>query len=286
MLYKYFPLARRDVIENGLLRFTQPGDFNDPFELHPSFDLMSKADIATLPQAPENPNMRVLTPQALQPMITAVLPGLTTVMQEHSGMEGAFSLNNNRLAQATFDSKFGVLCLTESPDSLLMWAHYADSHKGFVLQFDEHHDFFAPTTVDGQAFELTKIEYTDKRPVLSYSTINSPSVYYRKSPEWSYEREWRLIKPLKDAARVIEYPRYPRCLFSLPASSVTGVIVGLAVPDEERVRLFELFSQPHLQHVTVYQTALSKDEYKIEVHPPLDGMYPPDALNGKVCEAR
>lgn len=67
---------------------------------------------------------------------------------------------------------------------------------------------------------------------------------------------------------------------------MTGVIVGLAVPDEERVRLFELFSQPHLKHVTVYQTALSKDEYKIEVHPPLDGKYPPDALNGKICEAR
>lgn len=286
MLYKYFPLARRDVIENGLLRFAQPGDFNDPFELHPSFDLMSKADIAALPQALEHPNMRVLTPQALQAMIAAVQPGLMTVIQEHQGMNGAYSLNNNRLAQATLDSKFGVLCLSESPDSLLMWAHYADKHKGFVLQFDERHDFFAPTTVDGQAFELTKIEYTDKRPVLSYSTINSPSVYYRKSPEWSYEREWRLIKSLTGAARVLEHPRYPRCLFSLPANSVTGVIIGMAVPHEERGRLFELFSQPHLKHLTVYQTALSKDEYKLEVHPPLDGKYPPDALNGKVFEAR
>ena len=42
MLYKYFPIERQDVLRNGLVRFTQPGDFNDPFELHPSYDLMSK----------------------------------------------------------------------------------------------------------------------------------------------------------------------------------------------------------------------------------------------------
>lgn len=27
----------------------------------------------------------------------------------------------------------GLLCLTEKPDNLLMWAHYADSHAGFVV---------------------------------------------------------------------------------------------------------------------------------------------------------
>jgi len=67
---------------------------------------------------------------------------------------------------------------------------------------------------------------------------------------------------------------------------LTGVIIGLAVSHEDRVKLFKLFQQPNLKHVTVYQTALSKDEYKLEVHPPLDGKCPPGALSGKVCEAR
>jgi len=31
--------------------------------------------------------------------------------------------------------KFGLYCLTEMPDDLLMWAHYADSHRGICLQF-------------------------------------------------------------------------------------------------------------------------------------------------------
>lgn len=33
-----------------------------------------------------------------------------------------------------FEELIGILCLTESPTNLLMWAHYADSHAGFVLE--------------------------------------------------------------------------------------------------------------------------------------------------------
>ena len=35
ILYKYFSSARLDVLAERSVRFTQPGDFNDPFELRP-----------------------------------------------------------------------------------------------------------------------------------------------------------------------------------------------------------------------------------------------------------
>ncbi len=286
MLYKYFPISRTDVIEHGLIRFTQPGDFNDPFELHPSFDLMSKADIAALPPAPDEPEMRILTPEAFQGMLSALLPGLQTFMREHQGKEGAYLVDNNRLAQATFDSKFGILCLTETPDSLLMWAHYANSHNGFVLQFDESHEFFAPASFEGQAFELTRVEYASSRPVLSYSSLHSTALYYRKSPEWSYEREWRLIRPLIGASKELPHDRFPQHLFELPPDAVRGIIIGLGVSHPERMRLMELFSQPHFKHVAIYQTCLSKNDYKLEFAPPLDGNCPPDELFFTVCESR
>jgi hypothetical protein len=291
MLYKYFPMDRRHVLENGLLRFTQPGDFNDPFELHPSYDLLSKADIAALPEAPgqegtDGPKVRLLTPEVMRAMFSAVLPGLQKQIAQHAGQQGAYSLDNNRMAQATFDSKFGVLCLTATPDSLLMWAHYANNHNGFAIQFDETHEFFAPSYHEGQSLELTKVEYSAQRPVLSYSTTSTPSLYYRKSPEWSYENEWRLIKPLSGASKELPHPEFPRFLFDLPPSAIKGIVVGLSVPYATRLELFELLAQPHLKHATVYQTALSKNEYKLDIHPPLDGKFPPGALSGVVCEAR
>jgi len=35
ILYKYFSSARLDVLAERSVRFTQPGDFNDPFEFRP-----------------------------------------------------------------------------------------------------------------------------------------------------------------------------------------------------------------------------------------------------------
>lgn len=125
-----------------------------------------------------------------------------------------------------------------------------------------------------------------KRPVLSYSSINSPSLYYRKSPEWSYENEWRIIKPLSAASTALPHPEYPRFLFELPPSAVKGVIIGLSVPHSVRVELFELLAQPHWKHATVFQTALNKNEYKLDIHPPVSGEYPPEALRAVICEAR
>ena len=291
MLYKYFHIDRRDVLEKQLIRLTQPGDFNDPFELHPSYDLMSKADIAALPEAPgqegnDGPKVRLLTPEVMQAMIAATLPGLQKQFAQRAGQEGAYLIDNNRLAQATFDSKFGILCLTENPDSLLMWAHYANNHNGFVIQFDETHEFFAPTAYESQSLQLTKVEYSAQRPILSYSSINSLSVYYRKSPEWAYEFEWRIIKPLSGGKTTLAHQAYPRFLFELPPAAVRGVIIGLNVSHPVRLELFELLAQPQWKHVTIFQTALNKNEYKLDIHPPVSGEYPPEALYGVICEAR
>lgn len=292
MLYKYVPFERRDILTNGLIRFTQPGDFNDPFELHPSFDLMSKADIARLPEAPgqednTGPKACLLTPEALQSMFSVLMPGIQRVMAGHpQEPDAAYLLNNNQVARSVFDSKFGVLALTEAPDDLLMWAHYSDCHRGFVLQLDESHQFFAPQTFENQEFGLTKVEYTNERPILSYSTLNSPTVLYRKSPAWSYEKEWRLIRPLGSASRILNHPTYPRALFALPLDAITGVVIGVSVPHDLRTELICLASSPPLSHVKIFQTRLSDNHYTLEIHPSIDGLVDPGALSGHVCEAR
>ena len=48
MLYKYVSLARRSILEDGLIRFSQPSVFNDPFDLNPCFSLMADEDFYDL----------------------------------------------------------------------------------------------------------------------------------------------------------------------------------------------------------------------------------------------
>ncbi|CAM5193970.1 hypothetical protein BTHI11S_04919 [Bosea thiooxidans] len=92
--------------------------------------------------------------------------------------------------------KNGVLCMTKSWSSPLMWAHYADSHRGMALGFD----------VPDQAFY--SVEYTAKRPKLSdfgHLTLDdiTPEDIKRltkmKAMGWSYEQEYRAYIALENA---------------------------------------------------------------------------------------
>lgn len=89
----------------------------------------------------------------------------------------------------------GVICMSKDWGSPLMWAHYADSHKGMVLGFD----------VSDRAFY--EVEYQKKRPTLSDMGLNTldditPEDIKRlirtKAEGWSYEQEYRAYIALKD----------------------------------------------------------------------------------------
>jgi Protein of unknown function (DUF2971) len=274
------------LLTEGCVRFTQPGDFNDPFEMNPSFDLMSKQDLAALPDAPESPGMKILTPEALQSMLQAIQPGLQRAMSQHTGHEGAFSLRNNDLAQYTLDAEFGVLCLSETADNLLMWAHYADNHRGVTIQFESEHTFFSEGELGFDLPNSGRVEYADKRPILSHSNLRSPRLLFRKSPEWSYEKEWRFIKKLSDADRVVEGTPHAIHLFGIPPEVITGIVIGCGAAHEDRVHIMELAQTPPLSAITIYQTRLHDEKYELEIHPPLDGRVDPMAVNGRICSAR
>lgn len=286
-LYKYmsFSSAVR-LLADGCVRFTQPGDFNDPFEMNPSFDLMSKQDLGALPDAPESPGMKILTPEAIRSMMLAILPGLQKSVAKHAGKDGVFSLRNNEMAQSTLDSEFGVFCLSETADSLLMWAHYADNHRGVAVQFDTSVPFFREGDLGFDLPNNGKVQYLDKRPILSHSNLRSPNLLFRKSSAWAYENEWRFIKRLSESDRVIEAAPHPVHLFGIPPESVTGIVVGCSVSDDDRLYLIEMCSRLPLIGISIYQTRLHDEKYSLEIHPSLDGTIDPLALTGRVLTAR
>jgi hypothetical protein len=43
----------------------------------------------------------------------------------------------------SIDQKFGILSLTAAKENLLMWAHYADEHKGAVVEIDIRDPLFS-----------------------------------------------------------------------------------------------------------------------------------------------
>lgn len=87
----------------------------------------------------------------------------------------------------------GVICMSKDWASPLMWAHYADSHKGMVLGFDV------------PARSYLQVQYKKKRPTLkdmgldavdSITVENIKRLLTTKAHGWSYEQEYRAYVPL------------------------------------------------------------------------------------------
>ncbi len=125
--------------------------------------------------------------------------------------------------------KHGVICMSESWDSPLMWAHYGDSHKGMVLGFD----------VSGKDFY--QVQYTDKRPSLADMGLNTldditPEDIKRlirtKAAGWSYEKERRAYLALNEGVDIGDTRQY-----FVPFGSklrLRQVIVGLRYQGERQ----------------------------------------------------
>ena len=87
-------------------------------------------------------------------------------------------------------------CFSETFDSILMWSHYANQHKGICVQY-RRSDFTAPSLLCSSAV-LRPVSYGRKISVFDESIheVNKKEnfkILIRKAEEWQYEEEWRLL---------------------------------------------------------------------------------------------
>ncbi|MEY4538175.1 MAG: hypothetical protein RL171_2326, partial [Pseudomonadota bacterium] len=75
MLYKYVSLARKSILEDGLIRFSQPSVFNDPFDLNPNFSLMADEDFVNPNNDPTGGRYSA-APEAINQMMETLALGI------------------------------------------------------------------------------------------------------------------------------------------------------------------------------------------------------------------
>ncbi|WP_237666006.1 DUF2971 domain-containing protein, partial [Vibrio sp. V31_P5A7T61] len=171
-LYKFFP-ARESFFDNFLIRVSSKDSLNDPFEVNPSIDFyMDFFDKVGYP---------------------GYLRGSKDKDVLHNILET--STNYSKLNIHPLES-LGVISFTEDKENLLMWSHYADQHKGFVIEFDIEHEFFSKTHFNGNEFvgAINRVLYRKER--LKSLNEYMVEVYFHKSDEWIYEKEHRLLVSL------------------------------------------------------------------------------------------
>ena len=134
MLYKYLPSDRIDVLEKLKIRFSPLKSLNDPYEVLPSIDVTTETETSLeniyqeIDEAWKDFPIKDRTERKRQELRDAAKQVFTS------------QFNNNILSSNLADTlgdSFGILSLSRSNSSLLMWAHYASEYKGYVIGFDE-----------------------------------------------------------------------------------------------------------------------------------------------------
>ncbi len=96
---------------------------------------------------------------------------------------------------------FLIGSFTENNDNILMWAHYADNHKGICIEYDmsdifatwkESLAFLHPVQYKTKLFDFTEICLANNlgKAINPYCIVMPALI---KNIAWSYENEWRLI---------------------------------------------------------------------------------------------
>jgi Protein of unknown function (DUF2971) len=268
-LYKYYGYnGLKKTLENQSVKLSRASDFNDPLDMFLQevlgideanfaeklkvafFDFIAgEMDYATLRDSPSRDKVVIMNqvlkanPETREKMREQII---STPIEEVYNLDEMRRANRDALdvLQAFFRND-GVFCSSIDGNNLLMWAHYAERHRGAVLELTPS------VEKDSPLLSSKKITYSDVRPVLyrdpadmirhglAMSVSDSARemyerLIYTKSLEWSYEKECRFHIPgfIPDNKEYAAFTFYPE--------ELTAVYLGCRMKEEHKREVMEL----------------------------------------------
>ena len=180
-LYKYYPDDQLHLksVTNNQIWYSAPCNFNDVFDCDITID-DQKVFNKALKLFPDN--------RAVRPGSKIWKEFRATMKQQLQLLKTEF----DRLKDTT-----GVSCFSESEDSLLMWAHYANNHRGICVEYDllEINNILMFTAIPViYSGERICFDFFDPQSIEKDTLKLFIQSLTSKSPEWNYEKEWRIIR--------------------------------------------------------------------------------------------
>ncbi|QQR80997.1 MAG: DUF2971 domain-containing protein [Deltaproteobacteria bacterium] len=150
--------------------------------------------------------------------------------------------------------KYRVLCLSENESDLLMWAHYADMHRGAVIRFkciDDQKSHFqdAKPVIYSQSFPfLASLDNWVNQCIGVGTPLDDKEIFHRivytKSEHWGYEREWRCIVDSELPLKVGQIQ-----LYDILPEEIDGIIFGCRadLATSEIIKKYIHLELPHVK---------------------------------------
>lgn len=231
ILFKYTTI---ETLKKGLdipsIYFSPSADFNDPFELKYKLDN----------NYTENDWYSFLRSQGLSSYKSAEKAKLIM-----GNPQKAYKTISDAIEEQMKNT--GILCLTPHNDNILMWAHYANSHKGACIEYD--------LMADTAAFCFPKkVEYSDDYIKFNYLKEQErvTECIFHKSKAWSYEDEYRIVRP-DHAGRII----------SINPQAIRSICFGCKCDDIEINEIREYINKKGWTHIQLKKAEIDDTAFKL-----------------------
>ncbi len=285
-LYKYrrYDEYARANLETDTIWMASPDTYNDPYDCSFRVTEAHVVDVFKKSMVPEFARIYKLPPDVADEQIKNAMSSpepLAYLADYMHAIHGA-TPGSNPLQAAEFVSlkvpsiikdivefvrqwrKVTKVCsFSAVNDSILMWGHYAQDHKGFCVEYDleklppEHTlrcqlfpVIYSPKLYDLTAF-MQKLAGPNQAEVTPASLLLA---VLHKFDGWSYEQEWRVVSL---ANKVIGD-------YNLPVPTPTRIFIGSKMSPENGEALRKICEQKHIE---VFQMELAPDRFQLLPRP-------------------
>jgi hypothetical protein len=233
LIYKYLDFSTKNtlkIISESALFFSEPKNFNDPFDSRIELDFNGTLDdwrnyffSIGRPQEEIESHIKTIKSGAYNPQ--------TFINSENIRSSSVLRIN----------------CFSKKSDNILLWAHYAKNHSGICIGFNVYEEYnsncfhftpndllqFNPDIPNG-IIPLFEVKYQINMP-LPYNRLKDHKkrlmeFALTKSILWSYEKEMRAVV-LKDI--VINNPVH----FNI--KEIREIIFGVKTTDDNKQLVYE-----------------------------------------------
>ena len=268
-IYRYLKFDRAfEALENLELYAADVRKLNDPFELSPEFSIKSFTDDVIRDMKKQDYHIRGLFD------FEGSQRGFTDYEQYRSWYLENFEDRFEQLKDARrqlintgkkdfaqiFSKDWRLICFSRIRDSIIMWSHYADEHKGVVIEFDTCKEPFYNSNGD---VIIVSVKYSKNKPKYIHShdykkyENNINNIARSKFTDWKYESEVRIIVPngiLKDNK-----------FLNIPVKSIKSVMCGCRIDPSHRMRLIEMLAKDPFKEIDIYQSSIDEKTYKLNI---------------------
>lgn len=217
----------------------------------------------------KNPGLSLTKLVQIQKQVQAQWPAMMEMARETAAL--VLPKFNSMVKQGFTEilpELLGVLCLSRNANQPLMWAHYADSHRGMMMEFDTAHPTFnRKRSTDDDFGYLRAVSYTQTRPEMTMAVLDGESAFevfaLTKADQWNYEEEVRLLLPLHLADLQVETPVGKITLLKCPSSAVASITLGCKSSEQSLHEVQQaLQDHPDTAHITIRKAELDIRDFK------------------------